>query len=137
LSYSEFEYSGLQAPLSVATDGEIVVRATVRNKSSRDGEEVVQLYLSHLGSNLPLPVRSLQGVKRIFLKAGESKQVEFKLTPENFSVIDGIAQRCVIPGKALISIGGRQPSPEAVAKGLVQQKEIKLTGGRRFLMISG
>jgi len=131
LSYSEFEYSGLQAPLSVATDGEIVVKATVRNKSSRDGEEVVQLYLSHLGSNLPLPVRSLQGVKRIFLKAGESKQVEFKLAPENFSVIDGIAQRCVIPGKALISIGGRQPSVEAVAKGLVQQKEVEVIGEKK------
>jgi beta-glucosidase len=77
---------------------------------------------------LPLPLRLLQGVKRIFLKAGESKQVEFKLTSENLSVIDGLAQRCVIPGKAVISVGGRQPSEDAVAKGLVQQVEMELRG---------
>jgi beta-glucosidase len=128
LSYSEFEYSNLQTPLSIPTNGEATVKATVRNKSSRDGEEVVQLYVSHPGSNLPLPICSLQGVKRIFLKAGESKQVEFKLTSENLSIIDGLAQRCVIPGKALISIGGRQPSKDAVRKAQAQQMEIELTG---------
>jgi beta-glucosidase len=128
LSFSEFEYTNLQAPLSIPTGGEAIVKATVRNKSSRDGEEVVQLYVSHSSSNLPLPLRSLQGVKRIFLKAGESKQVEFKLTSENLSVIDGLAQRCVIPGKAVISIGGRQPSEDTVAKGLVQQVVMELRG---------
>jgi beta-glucosidase len=130
LSYSTFEYSNLQAPSTVKTDGEIAVKATVKNTSARDGEEVVQLYVTHSGSNLPLPLRSLQGVKRIFLKAGETKQIEFTLTAENLSIIDGIAQRCVIPGKALISIGGRQPSREAVAKGVVKQVEVVVTGGK-------
>ena len=133
LSYSEFEYSDLQTPLSISTDNEAIVKVTVRNKSLRDGEEVVQLYLSQLGSNLSLPIRSLQGVKRIFLKAGESQQVEFKLTPENFSIIDGLAQRCVIPGKALISVGGKQPSPEALDKGQVQQREMELRGEKVLL----
>ena len=134
LSYSEFEYSNLQAPLSVQTGGEVIVKATVRNKSSRDGEEVVQLYVAHSGSHLPLPIRSLQGIKRIFLKAGESQQVEFTLTPENLSIVDGLAQRCVIPGKIFISIGGRQPSQDAVYKAQAQQMEILLTGGKKMMV---
>ncbi len=133
LSYSEFEYSNMEAPFAVTTNGEAIVKVTVRNKSNRDGEEVVQLYISHLDSHLPLPIRSLQGVKRIFLKAGESRQVEFKLTSENFSIVDGLAQRCVIPGKIMVSVGGKQPSKDAVYKGQAQQMEMLLTGKKMFV----
>jgi len=76
---------------------------------------------------------SLQGFQRIFLKAGESKQVEFILTPTQLSVIDGLAQRCIMPGKISIGVGGRQPSDEAVSNNVAQKTTIELTGKRIIL----
>lgn len=78
LSYSNFAYSGLTAK-RVANGAEI--HATVKNTSSREGDEVVQLYVSgETGENAA--IRTLRGFQRIHLKAGESKQVTFTLAPD-------------------------------------------------------
>ncbi len=128
LSYTTFEYSNISVPATVKTGETARVSVTVTNKGAREGEEVVQLYVSHLGSFISVPLRSLEGVQRVALKPGESKNVEFELSPENFSVIDALAQRCVEPGKVQISVGGKQPSPEAISKAYAQQKETELYG---------
>jgi beta-glucosidase len=75
LSYSTFEYSGLSAKRT-STGAEI--RATVRNTSARDGDEVVQLYVGG-GPEEDAPIRSLRGFQRIRLRAGESREVSFTL----------------------------------------------------------
>ena len=94
LSYSTFAYSGLTAKRT-ASGAEI--RATVKNTSSREGNEVVQLYLSgESGDNAP--IRSLRGFQRIHLKAGESRQVAFTLTSD------------ALPKSTVeVSVGGGQP----------------------------
>ena len=53
--------------------------ATVKNTGDREGTEIVQCYVRDLGASLEQPVRSLKGFERVTLKAGESKQVTFKL----------------------------------------------------------
>jgi beta-glucosidase len=93
-SYSTFAYSGLSAKRT-ATGAEI--RVVVRNTSARDGDEVVQLYVTG-GSGEDAPVRSLRGFERIRLKAGEVRQVRFVVPREN------------LPRSAVeISVGGGQP----------------------------
>jgi beta-glucosidase len=92
LSYSSFAYSGLKARRT-ATGGE--VRATVKNTSSRDGDEVVQLYLSGGPGE---EIRSLRGFQRIHLKAGESREVRFTLAHDD-----------VPEAKLEVSVGGGQP----------------------------
>ena len=93
-SYSSFAYAGLTARRT-ASGAEI--RATVKNTSSRDGDEVVQLYLSgETGENAP--IRSLRGFQRIRLKAGESRQVTFT-----------IASDALPKSPAEITVGGGQP----------------------------
>jgi len=94
LSYSSFAYSGLTARRT-ATGAEI--RATVRNTSARDGDEVVQLYLGG-GSEEGAPIRSLRGFQRIHLRAGEGREVTFTLGP------DGLPKSTVE-----VSVGGGQP----------------------------
>jgi beta-glucosidase len=108
LSYTSFKYDQLKVPLVSSKGKNISVSAKVTNTGKMDGEEVVQLYVS--GNNMSrVPLRSLKGFKRIFLKAGESKQVVFQLTPEDFSVADdkGVAKE--FSGKVTISVGGGQP----------------------------
>jgi beta-glucosidase len=128
LSYTQFGYTALQAPETVSVGEPVTVGVTVTNQGDRDGEEVVQLYVSHVQSYVPVPLRSLQGVQRIRLKAGESRKVEFTLAPEQFSVIDALMQRCVEPGTIQIGVGGCQPTVEAVAQGKAVQKTIELRG---------
>jgi beta-glucosidase len=94
LSYSTFAYSGLFAKRT-ATGAEI--RATVRNTSPRDGDEVVQLYVGG-GPEDGAPIRSLRRFQRIHLRAGESREVSFTLGSDE------------LPKPAVeLSVGGGQP----------------------------
>jgi beta-glucosidase len=133
LSYTEFTYSDLQAPETITIGENAHVSVTVSNRGSRDGEEVVQLYLSHPDMKTVAPVRALQGFRRIALKAGESRRVEFELTPENMSVVDALVQRSLLPGRMLISVGGGQPDSEALQQQKAVQKESRLEGRKLVL----
>lgn len=108
LSYTTFAYDQLKAPATIQPGKKIVVSARVTNSGKRDGEEVVQLYLTHQGSG-KAPLKALKGFKRIPLKAGESKVVEFSLTPQELSVIDEQGKMKQPKGKIAVSIGGSQP----------------------------
>ena len=55
---------------------------TVSNTGEYDGYEVVQLYIRDVVSSETRPVKELKGFKKIFLKAGESAEVEFDIIPE-------------------------------------------------------
>lgn len=80
LSYSSFEYSDLQLSANeIPVNGSLTVKATIKNTSKVDGYEVVQLYVRDLVGSISRPVKELKGFQKIFLKAGESKQVEFLL----------------------------------------------------------
>lgn len=82
----------------------------VRNTGRRDGEEVVQLYISYPDSKDKAPMKSLKGFKRILLKAGGSQLVSFTLTPEELSLTNEKTGDLYQPaGKVVISIGGGQP----------------------------
>jgi beta-glucosidase len=74
-----------------------------------DGEEVVQLYISHQGVQGRAPLKALKGFQRISLKASESKIVSFTLTPEQLSLVSEDGKMMEPKGKVTISIGGGQP----------------------------
>jgi beta-glucosidase len=94
LSYSSFAYSGLSAK---RTSNGADIRVTIQNTSAREGDEVVQLYVAG-GSGEEVPVRSLRGFQRIHLRAGESRQVSFKLGADDLP-----------KSRVEISVGGGQP----------------------------
>ncbi|MCX6327122.1 MAG: glycoside hydrolase family 3 C-terminal domain-containing protein [Bacteroidia bacterium] len=109
LSYTTFTYSNLSIP-EKAVAGEIIkVKVTVTNSGKVFGEEVVQLYLSDEKASTPRPIRQLEGFKRISLKSGESKEVEFTLVPRQFSIINSKDKRVIEPGYFIVSVGGKQP----------------------------
>jgi beta-glucosidase len=81
----------------------------VTNSGKVAGEEVIQLYLTDEKASTPRPVRQLEGFRRISLKPGESKEVEFTLEPRQFSIINNKDKRVIEPGWFTISVGGKQP----------------------------
>ena len=109
LSYTTFAYHDLELPDRVRAGEDVVVAVDVENTGDADGEEVVQLYVTDVEASVPVPIRSLQGVERIFLSAGERKKVSFTLTPGQISLIDSDWDRVVEPGVFQVSVGGKQP----------------------------
>ncbi len=132
LSFTTFSYDRLELPDSVSTGQDIEVSVEVENTGSLAGEEVVQLYVTDLEASVPVPIRSLQGVQRIFLEAGERKRVSFTLTPRQISLIDQGWQRVVEPGVFEVSLGGKQPGftglADAVTTG-VGTGQVEVVGG--------
>ncbi len=110
LSYTTFQYSNLQLPAGTTSNKPIDVRVTVKNTGTRDGDEVVQLYIAHQNPAIKTAIRALKGFQRIHLKAGESRIISFTLTPEDISVINEKTGVMFQPkGKVVVSVGGGQP----------------------------
>ena len=109
LSYTSFAYENLVVPSTAATDETVHVSVDLTNVGDRPGDEVVQLYVADLEASVPVPIRSLQGFRRLRLQPGETRRVEFRLTPGQCSVIADDGRRVVEPGEFLIAVGGKQP----------------------------
>jgi beta-glucosidase len=109
LSYTIFTYSSLSIPEKVVAGEKVKVKVTVTNSGKTAGDEVVQLYLTDEKASTPRPIRQLEGFRRITLKPGESKDVEFALEPRQFSIINDKGKRVIEPGYFILSVGGKQP----------------------------
>ncbi|SMO72178.1 glycoside hydrolase family 3 C-terminal domain-containing protein [Solitalea koreensis] len=109
LSYSTFKYASLNAPTEAKKGKSITVSTSVTNTGAYDGEEVVQLYVSYPDVKEQAPIRALKGFQRIFLKKGQTKLVQFELTPEQLMLVNEYGQSYLPTGKVQISVGGGQP----------------------------
>ncbi len=117
LSYTSFGYAPARlSAASVRGDGQVTISTDVTNTGARDGDEVVQLYVSHPGQK-DVAIRSLARFERINLKAGETKTVTFTLDSRALSTVNADGSRSVKAGKVDIWVGGGQP---AVRKGLAK-----------------
>ena len=107
LSYTTFQYSDIALSASaMGQDGSITAAVTVTHAGKRDGAEVVQLYIRDLVGSITRPVKELKGFEKIFLKAGESKTVTFKITPELLRFYDYDLKQVAEPGDFDVMIGG-------------------------------
>ena len=136
LSYAKFEYASMAVSSTNLRAGDSVrVSATVRNSSSRASDEVVQLYVKDLEASCRVPHHELRGFRRLHLGAGESRRVEFELSPRDLSLIDEQGQRWLEPGRFRVFVGGSQPDARSVE--LMGQAplslEIEVVGGRLLL----
>ena len=86
LSYTTFEYSNLNVSADSIKDTDTLkVSFTLKNTGDVDGAEVAQVYVADKESTIFRPVKELKGFKKIFLKAGEEKTVEFELDKRAFA----------------------------------------------------
>ncbi len=89
LSYTTFEIANVKADrTSMTANGTLRVTADVTNTGDRAGAEVVQLYIGDAESALPRPVKELKGFEKVMLDPGQTRTVEFTVTPEALSYYD-------------------------------------------------
>jgi beta-glucosidase len=108
LSYTTFAYSNLRtsAP-TIPANGSVNVTFDLKNNGRRAGEEVVQLYVTHLGSKVERPLKELKGFARVALQPGETKRVTLTLAAERLAYWDVKSKRFVVePGRARLMVGG-------------------------------
>lgn len=103
LSYTTFEYSSIQC--AQLSDNKSKISFTLTNTGDMDGAEVVQLYVSDEKSSVLLPERQLKQFQKVFLKKGESQEVEFVLSDEDFALMNQQCQWVVEPGTFKILVG--------------------------------
>lgn len=101
LSYTIFEYGKPTADSkTMQADGTLTVKVSVKNTGAREGQEVVQLYISDKKSSLPRPVKELKGFQKVKLAPGETKEVTFTIDKEALSFFDDTQHAWVAePGK--------------------------------------
>jgi beta-glucosidase len=106
LSYTNFEYSDLKLYKNeISKDDSTTVSVKVTNTGGFDGKEIVQMYIHDNIASVARPVLELKGFRKIFLKKGESKIVEFKITPEKLKLLNQKMEEVVEPGKFTIYVG--------------------------------
>ena len=116
LSYTTFAYSGLKiSPEKQQPTGNVAVQCTVKNTGSRDGDEIVELYINDEYSSVITFTKVLRGYERVHLKAGEEKQVSFTLVPHDLGLWNRDNKFVVEPGTFDVLIGA-------------SSQDIKLTG---------
>ncbi|KRD61041.1 glycoside hydrolase family 3 [Flavobacterium sp. Root935] len=107
LSYTKFEYSNLKiSATEIKPNGELKVSVDVKNIGNLDGDEVVQLYINDVYSSVTTPEKTLKGFKRLNIKKGEIKNVEFTLTPDELSIWNREMKSVVEPGDFEVMVGG-------------------------------
>jgi beta-glucosidase len=90
LSYTSFDYSNLKTSSpNLHNPGEVAIAVDVRNSGSMAGDEVVQLYVKHIGSKVDRPLEELKGFERVALRPKETKTVRFNLKSSDVAYWDG------------------------------------------------
>ena len=128
LSYTSFNYSDLRAEVVESEDSCLVnISVKVRNEGSRDGDEVVQLYLRDEVASFTTPFKQLCGFQRIHLKVGETKEITFRLDKKSLALYMQNEEWAVEPGRFTLMLGGSSEQ-------IYQQKEIEITKRYTFKM---
>ncbi len=101
MSYTTFQYGKPSADKNViSADETITFNVTVKNTGAREGQEIVQLYISDKKSSLPRPIKELKGFKKVKLAPGEEKVVSITVDKEALSYYDPAVKGWVAePGK--------------------------------------
>lgn len=107
LSYTKFEYSSLAVSAQeISADEDITVSVKIKNIGDRDGAETAELYINDVVSSVITPVKLLRGFCKVFIPAGEDREVSFALNARDLGFIAHDGKLTVEPGKFEIFVGG-------------------------------
>jgi len=110
LSYSSFEYADLKLDRDeIGAGDDLTVSVTVRNTGDRTAPEVVQFYLSDIEASTLVPFHKLIGFERISLEPGESRALQFTISPEMMSFFNDDGKLKLEPGEFRLEVGGCSP----------------------------
>jgi beta-glucosidase len=107
LSYTNFTYGDVKLnTTNLKAGGTITATIAVTNSGTKDGQEVVQLYIRDLVGSITRPVKELKGFQKITLKAGETKNVSFTITTNDLKFYNYDLKYVAEPGDFKVFIGG-------------------------------
>jgi beta-glucosidase len=107
LSYTTFAYANLSVtPASPARTDPVAVSVSLKNTGPRAGAEVVQLFVSQHAASVTPPVRRLKRFVKVTLQPGETRDVRFRLAPDDFSFLGADGKRTIEPGVFTVVVGG-------------------------------
>ncbi|WP_092110616.1 glycoside hydrolase family 3 N-terminal domain-containing protein [Prevotella sp. KH2C16] len=120
LSYTKFKYSNMHLSTSeTSRTGKIEASIDISNTGSREGTEVVQLYIRDCYSNVSRPVKELKDFRRIFLKPGESQTVSFVIPAEKLAYYNEKMEWTVESGEFEIMIGSSSEDRDLLKKSII------------------
>ena len=106
LSYTSFEYSNFSMNKNeIGMDGEVNISFDLKNSGELEGEEIVQLYIRDKISSATRPIKELKEFKKIGLKPGETKNIDFRLSTEDLKFYDWKMDYVIEPGEFEIMVG--------------------------------
>lgn len=106
LGYTTFGYGEVAlSATAMAADGSVTATVRVTNTGQRDGQEVVQLYIRDVVSTSTRPVKELKGFRKLALKAGETKEVAFRIDAATLGYYNHDLQYVCEPGEFEIMLG--------------------------------
>ena len=128
LSYTSFAYTNFRLSKTVIKKDEpSEATVTVTNTGKIMSDEVVQLYISYEGNDIPSPFYALKSFKRISLAPGKSANIPFAITNDMLQLINEQGQSVWQPGKYKISIGGSLPGKRSEELGAARGVEGEIT----------
>ena len=105
LSYTQFRISDARlSATNIRPDASVTLSVTVENAGSREGDEVVQVYVSDLVRSVTPPIQELKAFRRVPLKPGERKQIEFTLGPRELGFYSRDLKWLVEPGAFTVRV---------------------------------
>ena len=106
LTYTTFAFSNLKLSTARARASDTVTATvTVANTGSREGTEVVQLYVRDEVASVGRPVRELKGFQRVTLKPAESRAVDIRVAVRDLAFYGLDMKRVVEPGAFRVYVG--------------------------------
>ncbi len=125
LSYTTFEYCGLEVASPAVSPSGFDVEVSVKNTGGVAADEVVQFYISALESRLPAPISRLIGFQRIHLEPGQATTVNLAVTPEMLMLYDENGCQVFEPGNFRLTAGGCSPGARGLTLGAPQPVSIE------------
>jgi beta-glucosidase len=111
LTYTGFRYSNLRVGTArVPITGVLRVSVDLSNVGPREGEEIAQLYVRDLVGSLTRPVRELKAFRKVALKPGETRTVEFEVPVGSLGFHGRDLRYAVEPGQFRLWIGSDSQS---------------------------
>ncbi|WP_160715239.1 beta-glucosidase BglX [Chitinophaga solisilvae] len=115
LSYTTFSYSNIKVSNAQPAGNEtITASVTLTNTGSYAGEEVVQLYITDPVASVTRSVKDLKGFQKIKLQPGESKEISFRISPEQLKFFNSDLKYIWEPGEFIIQIGTNSEDGEKI-----------------------
>lgn len=115
LSYGDVHVLDAEVVGETTEETDIRVRVTVENKGTVDTDEVIQVYIKDLESELAVPNYSLCGFQRLSVKAGEKQTLELTAPNQAMSVVDEAGERRIDSKRFMLFVGTSQPDGRSLA----------------------